>query len=82
MKADELMIFAPLALFVPFLAWGVWKQRKNPRLPFAMIGGVLALCVCLAIGMAGVVVGAAVLFVGCVLWGAAWGLIRLLRSRG
>jgi len=66
---SELTIFSPLVPFVLFLAWGIWKQRRNPRLPVALAAGFLFAIAGIALGAAGVVIGAGVAFGACVICG-------------
>lgn len=79
MKTDDLMIFAPLLPLLAFLAWGIWKQRKNPRLLFAIVGGLALTMVGVGVGMGGVIL-ATTAAAGLVLIAAlVWFLSRALR---
>ena len=79
MKLDEIMIFAPVLIFLAFGAWGVWKQRKNPRLPLAFLSAAVVLGVCFGVGMGWTMVIGLVVFVACAISGMVWLIIRLLR---
>lgn len=79
MKLDELMLFAPLLPFLGLAAFGVWKQRKNPKLPGAIAGGVIGCAGAISLGTGAVLMGATIAFVGVLVWGAVWTLIRALR---